>query len=128
MKFHRNILALLLAFGIQGALTTNAQSDKPSWEIEMPARYARPIATALQEFQKHQRPITDKSEPVYGDLRHYTIQITPEGNQTEVRFVPEYGPKDEKEVTLGGRTQFGIEVAYHISEDGRKILKTTFAR
>lgn len=127
MKFHSKIVLVLFLFGSQ--LTRgNAQSDKPSWDVELPARYARPIAVALKEFQKHQGTTTDKGEPIYGDLLHYTIQITAKGNETEVRFVPEYGPKDEKESTLGGRTQFGIEVAYRVSADQGKIVKTVFPR
>jgi hypothetical protein len=108
-----------------------ARSEKPSWEyptLEIAGWHAQAVALAVQEFQKNQGGRSAKGEPVYGNLRDYSVQVISREGEVEIAFVPKLGPKDKKDVTLGGRTQFGIEVSYHISSKDLKIVRTTFAR
>lgn len=102
------------------------KAEKPSWEyptVSIPGWHAQAVAIALREFQG--KP--EKGEPAYGDIRHYTVNIISREREVEILFAPKSGPKDWKNRTLGGRTQYGVEVSYHISKD-LKIIRTTFAR
>jgi hypothetical protein len=121
----------ILALGILLFLLQNAHAaEKPSWEyptLEMPGWHAQAVALALREFQRNQGGRTEKGEPVYGDLKHYSVKIISRAAEVEVAFNPESGPKDIRNATVGGRSQFGIEVYYHVSKGG-KLLRTTFAR
>jgi hypothetical protein len=124
MKYIRALSILLLLCGGGQA------AEKPFWEyptLKMPAWHAQAVELALREFRKNRGGHTDKGEPVYGDLRHYSVHIISEGDEVEVAFIPDAGPKDIKNATTGGRSQFGIEVYYHISRNV-KLLRTTFAR
>jgi hypothetical protein len=116
------LLVLLLSFV--------ARAQKPSWEyptVKMPAWHGQALAMALQEFRKNQGGHTDKGEPVYGDLRHYSVSVISREDEVEIAFIPESGLKDIRNATVGGRGQYGIEVYYHISKSLR-LLRTTFAR
>jgi hypothetical protein len=116
------LLVLLISFV--------ARAQKPSWEyptVKMPAWHAQALALALQEFRKNQGGQTDKGEPVYGDLRHYSVSVISREEEVEIAFIPDPGPKDMKNATVGGRGQYGIEVYYHISK-GLRLLRTTFGR
>ncbi|HEX5490142.1 MAG TPA: hypothetical protein VFX07_02680 [Candidatus Udaeobacter sp.] len=114
---------------------------RPSWprSVEIAGWHAEAVAVALQEFRKHQGGKTDKGEPVYGDLRHYSVQLSrsPKAELplryaheecVRVDFVPEYSERDRREATLGGRTHYGIEVSYDILKRNLKIIKTSFSR
>lgn len=121
---------------------TPAPGQKPSWEyptLKMPAWHAQAIAVALREFQKSQGGKTDRGEPVYGDLRHYSIHIAQSPPDqlplsyareecVRVDFVPEFSARDRQQAITGGRTSFGIEVAYDVSRRTMKIVKTSFSR
>jgi len=96
--------------------------------VEIKARWAPAIAVALREFQAHQGTKTDKGEPVYGDLRHYTIEMIPRGEILSVTFAPDMGPKDWRDRTLGGWTQYGIAVNYDVSLKTLKVVKTSWFR
>lgn len=120
---------LILSLGLFGYMPVRA--EKPSWEYatsEIPGWHAQAVALAVREFQKNQGGRSAKGEPVYGNLRDYSVQLISREDEVEVAFVPKLGPKDKKDVTLGGRTQFGIEVSYHISSRSLRIVRTTFAR
>jgi hypothetical protein len=55
-----------------------AKSPKPSWEypgVKVPGWNAQAVAVAMREFQKNQGGKNARGEPVYGDLRHYTVNI-----------------------------------------------------
>jgi hypothetical protein len=40
----------------------------------------------------------------------------------------ELSARDKREATIGGRTDYGIEVSYDILKRNLKIIKTSFAR
>ena len=64
----------------------------PRWprSIEIAGWHAEAVAVALQQFRKHQGGKTDKGEPVYGDLRHYSVRLS-------------RSPKDELPLRYGAR-------------------------
>jgi hypothetical protein len=105
----------------------------------MPAWHAQAIAVALREFQQNKGGRTTRGEPVYGDLRHYTIHISQSpADQLPLRYAheecvriefdPEFSARDRQQAITGGRTSFGIEVAYDVSRRTMKIVKTSFSR
>jgi hypothetical protein len=115
--------------------------EAPAWphSIEMAGWHAQAIAVALQEFRRHQGTTTAEGKPVYGDLRHYSVQLSRSEKEdlplryaheecVSVTFVPELSARDRREATLGGRTDYGIEVSYDILKRNLKIIKTSFAR
>jgi hypothetical protein len=109
----------------------SVRAEKPSWEyptVEILGWHAKAVALAVEAFQKNQGGRTAKGEPVYGDLRHYSVQVIKKEDEVEVVFVPNLSARDKKNVILGGRTEFGIEVSYHVSFKTLKIIRTTFAR
>jgi hypothetical protein len=117
-----------------------AENPPPEYpSVRIPGWHAEAIKIALREFQKNQGGKTDRGEPVYGDLRHYTVQISrspPDELPSEyeyeecvrIDFIPELSPKDYQENILGGRTSFGINVAYDVCRRTLKIVKTSFSR
>jgi hypothetical protein len=131
-------LAVLIAVCSQA----RAESHKPSWEYstaEIRGWHAQAVVVALREFQKNQGGKTERGEPVYGDLAHYTLKIAkspPDQLPLEcarqecvrVSFVPDMSAKDYRDVVLGGRTSYGIEVSYDVARRSMKIVKTSFAR
>jgi hypothetical protein len=119
-----------MAFAAQFLVASAAQSTESPWAgaVEIKASWAPALVVALREFQAHQGTKTDKGEPVYGDLRHYTIEMIPHGHILRVTFGPELSPRDVRNHTLGGRTDYGIEVSYDVSLKTLKIVKTSWAR
>lgn len=131
---------VIIALGLIWPDTLSA--EKPSREyptVEIPGWHAEAIAVALREFKKNQGGKTDDGEPVYGDLAHYTIAISQSPPDllpieyeldecVRVDFHPEYGAIDRERKTLGGRTSFGIQVAYDVHRGTMKIVKTSFSR
>jgi hypothetical protein len=120
-------VALLCSLVIVAQYATAADSP---WAgaVEIKARWAPAIVVALREFQAHQGTKTDKGEPVYGDLRHYTIEMIPHGEILSVTFAPEFSRRDVRNHTLGGRTDYGIAVNYDVSLKTLKIVKTSWFR
>jgi hypothetical protein len=108
--------------------TTEARESPWKGMITISGRDAQAVAIAIREFEKHQGTKTEKGEPVYGDLRHYKVELLPKGDVLEVGFVPRSGPKDIEEGAVGGRGQYGIETHYEVSLKTLKILSQTFAR
>lgn len=124
------------AFGFCLAAETTPVYDTV---VNIPGWHAQAIKAALQEFQKNQGGKNNRGEPVYGDLTHYTIRISPSPKDelpseyehedcVRVDFLPELSAKDYDENVLGGRTSFGIEVAYDVCRRTMKIVKTSFSR
>jgi hypothetical protein len=115
--------------------------EAPAWprSIEMAGWHAEAVAVAIAEFRKHQGTKTPEGLPVYGDLRHYSVELsrTPK-DQIPLRYVheqcvrvtfgPELSAQDKREATVGGRTDYGIEVSYDILRRNLQIIKTSFAR
>jgi|GEM_PF-5158722 len=126
MKLMLRFLATVILFGVQA--TSQAQESPWKGMITISGREAQAIAIAVREFEKHQGTKTEKGEPVYGDLRHYDIELIRKGNVLEVGFSPELGPIDRKEGTVGSRTQYGIATTYHVSLITLKIERQTFSR
>lgn len=118
------ILALYTLF----CSKTSAEESPWKGMITIPGRQAQAVAVAVREFEKHQGTKTDEGEPVYGDLRHYDVELRRRGDVLEVGFGPKSGPRDIKEVRLGGRGQYGIATAYGVSLKTLKILRQTFSR
>src|SRR4051812_6040611 len=86
-------LTSLLIFLFLLCSLARAEARKPSWEypsLKMPAWHAQAIAVALREFQQNQGGRTTRGEPVYGDLRHYTIHISQSpADQLPLRYAHE---------------------------------------
>ena len=130
-------LAVLLC-----ASAVSAEIPKaPAWphSIDMAGWHAEAVAVALHEFRNHQGGKTAEGKPVYGDLRHYSVHISRSDKDyiplqyvkdgcVRITFAPQLSARDRREVTLGGRTDYGIEVSYDITRRELKILKTSFAR
>ncbi len=107
--------------------------------IEMAGWHAEAVVVAVAEFRKHQGTKTPEGLPVYGDLRHYSVELsrTPKDQIplryasepcVRVTFAPELSVRDKREATVGGGTDYGIEVSYDILKRNLKIIKTSFAR
>jgi hypothetical protein len=135
-------LAVVLLCASLSSRELIAKSPKPSWEypgVEIPGWHAQALTVAMREFQKNQGGKTERGEPVYGDLRHYTVDIRQsppdmlpieyEREQcVRITFAPALSAKDRREVITGGRTSYGIEVSYDVARRTMKIVKTSFAR
>jgi hypothetical protein len=119
-------LFVALSFVVHGTI----RAEESPWKgmITISGREAQAVAVAVREFEKHQGTKTEKGEPVYGDLRHYDVELRRMGDVLEVGFSPKSGPEDIKERRLGGRGQYGIETHYEVSLKTLKILRQTFAR
>jgi hypothetical protein len=115
--------------------------EVPAWprSIEMAGWHAEAVAVAVAEFRKHQGTKTREGLPVYGDLRHYSVELSRTPKEQiplryasepcmRVTFGPELSARDKREHTVGGRTDYGIEVSYDILKRSLKIIKTSFAR
>jgi hypothetical protein len=117
--------------------------EAPAWprSIEMAGWHAEAVTVAVAEFRKHQGTKTPDGLPVYGDLRHYSVELSRSQKGTiplqyvneqcvRVTFVPERSARDKREgkYEVGGRTSYGIEVSYDIHRRTLKIIKTSFAR
>lgn len=85
------------------------------------------MAIAVQTFKSKQGSKVDGA-PVYGDLRHYTIDIQRRRNRFEVTFVPEQPPLKPNEAGTGGSTIYGWEVVYVFSLSPVKMLGEHYAR
>ena len=115
--------------------------EAPAWprSIELAGWHAEAVAVALAEFRKHQGTKTSEGLPVYGDLRHYSVELSRcrkdeiplqylNEQCVRVTFAPELSDRDKREAAVGGRTDYGIEVSYDILKRNLKIIKTSFAR
>jgi hypothetical protein len=122
--------AAIIVFAFYAVFCSKIRAEESPWKgmITIPGRQAQAVAVAVREFERHQGTKTDRGEPVYGDLRHYKVELRLRGDVLEVGFVPKSGPRDIKEVRLGGRGQYGIETGYEVSLKTLKILRQTFAR
>jgi hypothetical protein len=94
---------------------------------ELTGREAEAIQLATQMF-KSKQGTNYAGWPVYGDLRHYTVELERRGRKLEITFVPEQPPLKANEAGTGGGTKYGWEVHYIISLDRMKILEEHYAR
>jgi hypothetical protein len=114
----RTLLALLLLpLASYGAET-----------VHLTGREAEAVQLATQVFRSKQGSKDQAGHPVYGNLRHYTVEIERRGRRLEVVFVPEQPPLKPNEAGTGGSTIYGWEVHYIIALDHMKILEEHYAR
>lgn len=130
VNLHHMARLCSMTLAAQLIVTSAARSADSPWAgaVEIKATWAPALAVALREFQAHQGTKTDKGQPVYGDLRHYTIEMIPHGDILGVTFGPELSSRDRRNGTVGGRTDYGIEVTYDVSLKTLKIVKTSWSR
>jgi hypothetical protein len=96
--------------------------------VHLTGREAEAVQLATQVFKSKQGSKDKEGQPVYGDLRHYAVEIERQGRQLEVVFVPEPPPLKPNEAGTGGSTIYGWEVHYIIALDRMKILEEHYAR
>ena len=96
--------------------------------VRLTGREAEAVQLATQVFKSKQGSKDQEGHPVYGDLRHYTVQIERHDRNLEVIFFPEEPPLKPNEAGTGGSTIYGWEVHYIIALDQMKILEEHYAR
>jgi hypothetical protein len=85
---------------------------------------AEAVSLAVQSFKRGYAHKDQQGWPVYGDLRHYSIQLERHPKEFEIIFVPDADPGSK----TGGRTLYGWEVHYHFSLKPLKLLKEDYGR
>ena len=95
-------------------------------EVELTGREAEAISLATRVFKSKQGSKDQEGHPVYGDLKHYDVDVERHGRKLEVIFVPKWSPTEKPHP--GGSTDYGWEVHYIISLDEMKILEEHYAR
>ena len=114
---------LRLLFGLL-ALPLASYSAEPG---RLTGREAEAIERATRIF-KSKQGTTFEGSPVYGDLRHYTVEVERHGNQLQVDFVPDQPPLKPNEAGTGGGTKYGWEVVYVFSLNPFKLLEEHYTR
>jgi hypothetical protein len=110
-----NTLRLAVALAALSVCSTTVVVGKESAvKIEMTGLQAQATSIALAEFAKRGY-----------DLKHFAVTLEVNGKKHQVTFIPEHPPGAP--ATRGGRTAFGEEVSYLISEQGA-IEKVSYAR
>jgi hypothetical protein len=109
------------------ALLTLPIVSKAAGNVELRGREADAIQLVTQVF-KSKQGTKYAGRPVYGDLRHYSVQIERHGKKIEIIFVPDEPPLKPNEAGTGGSTKYGWEVHYIVSLDRMKILEEHYAR
>jgi hypothetical protein len=90
-------------------------------------REAEAIELATKVFKSKQGSKDQEGRPVYGDLKHYDVDVERRPDQNlEVGFVPKWAPTEQHHP--GGSTDYGWEVHYIIALDEMKILEEHFAK
>jgi hypothetical protein len=90
-------------------------------------REAEAIAVAVGDFHKNQGKTIDGSI-MFGDLRHYTVELKRHGKEVEIIFIPDMPPLKSNEAGTGGGTIYGCEVHYFVSLQTLKIMRFHFSR
>jgi hypothetical protein len=96
-------------------------------DTRISGKEAEAVAIAVRIFKSKQGSKVD-GLPVYGDLRHYSVQVERTRNRLEVTFVPEQPPLKPNEAGTGGSTVYGWEVAYIFSLSPLKMIEEHYAR
>lgn len=94
--------------------------------VHLTGREAEAIELATKVFKSKQGSKDQEGHPVYGDLKHYRVEVERRGRKLEVVFVPEWAPTEKPHP--GGSTDYGWEVHYIIALDQMKILEEHYAR
>jgi hypothetical protein len=98
-----------------------------SEEVHLTGREAEAIRLVTQVFKSKQGS-KYAGWPVYGDLRHYTVELERHGRKLDITFVPDQPPLKPNEAGTGGGTKHGWEVHYVVSLDQMKIVTEDYAR
>jgi hypothetical protein len=109
------------------ALLTLPIVSRSAGNVELRGREADAIQLVTQVF-KSKQGTKYAGWPVYGDLRHYSVQIERHGKKIEIIFVPDEPPLKSNEAGTGGSTKYGWVVHYIVSLDRMKILEEHYAR
>jgi hypothetical protein len=96
--------------------------------FRLTGREAEAIQLSTQVFKSKQGSKDQEGHPVYGDLKHYSVQVERHGRKLEVIFVPEEPPLKPNEAGTGGSSIYGWEVHYIIALDRMRILEEHYAR
>ncbi len=94
--------------------------------VHLTGREAEAIHLATKVFKSKQGSKDQEGHPVYGDLKHYEVEVERHGRKLEVIFVPKWAPTEKPHP--GGSTDYGWEVHYIIALDQMKILEEHYAR
>ena len=96
-------------------------------EVQLSGREAEAVQEATRIFKSKQGSKVN-GYPVYGDLAHYTVNLTRKGKQLEIDFVPEQPPLKPNEAGTGGGTKYGWEVVYVFSLNPFKLVEEHYTR
>ena len=95
--------------------------------LELRGREAEAIELVTKVF-KSKQGTKYAGWPVYGDLRHYSVQLERHEKRIEIIFVPDQPPFKPNEAGTGGGAKYGWEVHYTVALDRMKILEEHYAR
>lgn len=96
---------------------------------ELTGREAEAVALALKVFKSKQGSKDEAGHPVYGDLKHYSVELRRDADKLQVAFVPETRDSTASgPYTVGGATEYGWAVIYVIALDKMKILDEHYSR
>jgi hypothetical protein len=112
-------IAVALAFALA---SSTAVAD-----LRLSGEEAEAVAIAIRIFKSKQGTKVEGA-PVYGHLRHYSVEIERKGNRLEITFVPDQPRLKPNEAGTGGSTIYGWEVAYVFSLTPLKMLEEHYAR
>jgi len=96
-------------------------------DFRITGKEAEAIAIAVRIFKSKQGSKYE-GHLVYGDLRHYTVELERTRNRLEVTFVPEQPSLKSNEAGTGGSTIHGWEVAYVFSLNPLRMVQEHYAR
>jgi hypothetical protein len=94
--------------------------------VHLTGREAEAIQLATKVFKSKQGSKDQEGHPVYGDLKHYTVDVERHGRTLEISFVPSWAPTEKPHP--GGSTDYGWVVVYVVALDQMKILEEHYAR
>ena len=109
------------------ALLTSSIVSNAAGNLELRGREAEAIQLVTRVF-KSKQGTKYAGWPVYGDLRHYSVEIERHGKKIEIIFVPDQPPLKPNQAGTGGGTKYGWEVHYIVSLDRMKVLEEHYAR
>jgi len=95
-------------------------------EVHLTGREAEAIHLATKVFKSKQGSKDREGHPVYGDLKHYDVDVERHGRKLEVIFVPKWAPTEKPHP--GGSTDYGWEVHYIIALDQMQTLEEHYPR
>src|SRR5436305_409089 len=105
LKAHTRLLVITaLALGLHIPLCAETEPVIRGQEAEA-------IALTVKAF-KSKQGTSYARWPVYGDLKHYTLELVRHHNTLEVTFVPDQPKLKPNEAGTGGGTKYGWEVHY----------------